>query len=127
MSPRLRQISLAVLLGAFVMCASMAFAQSQWKEIPVGYNMPKSAMAAALANSTPFPSAPKNSFSGDGRDPNRPWEIEFHAGGFFIADQDQGTPGVFDPGTPFTTISGDPSAQVSSYMFGPGATLTQQF
>ena len=127
MSSRFPISGLYVLLVVCAMSAA-AFAQSQWKEIPVGYNMPKSAMTTAPAiPAAPFPSAPKPRYSGDGRDPNRPWEVEFHAGGMFATDQDQGTPGVFDPGTSFTTISGDPSVQVPSYMFGPGARLTQLF
>jgi hypothetical protein len=130
MSARLRSVSICALLFVFAVSANLAFAQSQWKEIPVGYNMPKAVMAAAPASAmaAPFPQAAKKStYGGAGRNPKPSWEIEFHGGGFFTTSQDQGTPGVFDPGTPFTTVSGDPSLQVSSYMFGPGATLTQQF
>src|SRR4051812_44752002 len=85
------------------MSASLAFAQSQWKEIPVGYNMPATAMAAAPAGimPAPFPKAPgKSSYRGQGRDPKPSWEVEIHGGGFFGTSQDDGTPGAFAPGTP---------------------------
>ena len=45
MSPRLRPFGFPAFFCALAMTASMAFAQSEWKEIPVGYNMPKSVMA----------------------------------------------------------------------------------
>ena len=74
-----------VVSATLLLTSSLLLAQSQWKEIPVGYNMPKSAIAAAPAASVPFPTAPKdkkgsNSYAAEGRDPNHPWEIEFHGG-----------------------------------------------
>lgn len=130
MSPRLRPIGLSTLLCVFALSASTAFAQSQWKEIPVGYNMPKSVMAAApvsaMAAATPFPHAPKSSYAGEGRDRSKPWEIEFHGGGFF--DTASGTGQGFTPlpGTPFFTGLGTPSLFVTSFMFGDGASLVNQ-
>ena len=129
MSPRLRSTSLCALLCAFVLSAHLAFAQSQWKEIPVGYNMPKSVMAAApvsavAAATTPFPKAPKtNRYAGQGRDMNRPWEIEFHGGGFFNTDSGSGNAFALPTGTSFF---GGNSLQVSSYMFGDGTSLFNQ-
>src|SRR5258707_846830 len=122
MSPRLQPISLRALLCVLVMSVSMAFAQSQWKEIPVGYNMPKSVMAAApvsamaAAMATPSKGANKSAFTGEGRDRNRPWEIEFHGGGFFNTDSGSGQGFTAPAGTPFTTVNGTPSLFVSSYM-----------
>src|SRR4051812_21703368 len=113
------------------MSASLALAQSQWKEIPVGYNMPATAMAAAPAGPMPAPfpkAAGKSSYRGAGRDPKPSWEIEFHGGGFWTTSQENGSAIGFAPGTAFTTAnSADPSVQVSSYMFGPGAALTQAY
>ena len=130
MSPRLRSTGLCALLCAFALSAHLAFAQSQWKEIPVGYNMPKSVMAAAspsvmaAAMAAPPPKAASRlSYSGEGRDRNRPWEIEFHGGGFFSTDSGAGNTFALPTGTPFTTLNGTPSVFVSSYMFGDGATL----
>jgi hypothetical protein len=130
MSPRLRLIGLSALLF-LVMSASAAFAQSQWKEIPVGYNMPKSVMAAAppsamsMAMAAPSRRAPKSSSYVEGRDPNHPWEIEFHGGAFFSTNSGTGQPFLLPTGTPFMTdaIVPEPTLQVSSFMFGDGATL----
>jgi hypothetical protein len=130
MSPRLRSTGLCALLCAFALSAHLAFAQSQWKEIPVGYNMPKSVMAAAspsvmaAAMAAPPPKAASRlRYSGEGRDRNRPWEIEFHGGGFFSTDSGAGNTFALPTGTPFTTVNGTPSLFVSSYMFGDGASL----
>src|SRR5882724_12721759 len=130
MSPRLRSTGLCALLCAFALSAHLAFAQSQWKEIPVGYNMPKSVMAAAspsvmaAAMAAPPPKAASRlRYSGEGRDRNHPWEIEFHGGGFFSTDSGAGNTFALPTGTPFTTLNGTPSVFVSSYMFGDGATL----
>src|SRR5439155_21419007 len=107
MSPRLRPIGLSTLLCVLALSTSMAFAQSKWKEVPVGYNMPKSVMAAApvsaLAAATPFPQAPKASYAGEGRDMNHKWEIEFHGGAFFNIDSGSGQGFLLPTGTPFTT------------------------
>lgn len=131
MPPRRRPFGLTSLLCVLAMSASMAFAQSQWKEIPVGYNMPKSVMAAAPPTATPFPQAPKGTrYSGEGRDPNRPWEVEFHGGGFWNVG------GVSGQGFTAPTVAtfnafpggvGPQSLQVSSYFFGPGAALYNRF
>src|SRR3954470_4221152 len=90
MSPRLRPIALSTLLCVLAMSASMAFAQSEWKEIPVGYNMPKSVMAVAslstmeMAMPAPTPAkAATKKYYGQERDPYHKWEVEFHGGGFF--------------------------------------------
>src|SRR4051812_19999873 len=128
MSPRLRPTGLSTLLCVLVISAG-AFAQSQWKEIPVGYNMPKSVMAAAplstmgMANAAPGKPTSKASYSGEGRDPNRKWEIEFHGGGFFTLGSTSGQGFLSPTGTPFTTVNAMPSLIVSSYMFGDGANL----
>jgi len=127
MSPRLRPINLCALLCLLAICANVAFAQSQWKEIPVGYNMPRSVMAAAplstMAAAVAPPRQPKTAFAGEGRDRNRPWEIEFHGGGFFNTDSGSGEAFAVPSGTPFTTVNATPSVFVSSYMFGDGTTL----
>jgi hypothetical protein len=113
------------------MSASAVFAQSQWKEIPVGYNMPKSVMAAAPP-STPFPNAPKNTsrYSGEGRNPSFPWEIEFHGGGFWNIGGVSGQGFTAPAAATFNGLAGGvgpQSLQVSSYFFGPGAALYNQF
>jgi hypothetical protein len=111
------------------MSAYAAFAQSQWKEIPVGYNMPKSVMAAAppsamaMAMAAPGRPAPRTSGYFEGRDPNHPWEIEFHGGAFFNTNSGTGQPYLLPAGTPFTTVNATPSLMVPSFMFGDGATL----
>ena len=132
MSPRRRSIGLCAFLCLFVLSADLALAQSQWKEIPVGYNMPKSVMAAAspsvmaAAMAAPPKAASRPSFAGVGRDRNRPWEIEFHGGGFFSTDSGSGNTFALPTGTPFRTVNGTPSLFVSSYMFGDGANLANQ-
>src|SRR4051794_26368699 len=83
-----RMLTLATLL----LTSSQLVAQSQWKEIPVGYNMPKSALSAAMSANSAMAFATKgaaktasrnSTYVGEGRDPNHPWEVEFHGGGFF--------------------------------------------
>jgi hypothetical protein len=115
-----------------LMSSSLLLAQSQWKEIPVGYNMPRSAMAAAPAAPAPFPSAPKgankdSSYAGEGPDPNHPWEVEFHAGGFFsLGGEGGGRAKIFPPAAPFNSGPGGigpASLQLSSYFFGDGPPL----
>src|SRR5438067_15653 len=130
MSPRLRPIGLCALLSLFAMSA-LAFAQTQWKEIPVGYNMPKSVMTTTSLNTLAAAVAPPKpsstlTYSGEGRDRNRPWEIEFHGGGFFDTDSGSGQGFTPLPGTPFQTVNGTPSLFVTSYMFGDGARLVNQ-
>src|SRR4051812_20433143 len=130
MSPRLRPIT--ALLSLLTMSASMAFAQSQWKEIPVGYNMPKSVMAVAslstMAMATPPPAkAATKKYYGQERDPYHKWEVEFHGGGFFTLGSAPPGQGFLPiPGTPFSTVNGTPSLFVTSYMFGDGAILANQ-
>ena len=82
--------SLISLLCVLAMSASMAFAQSEWKEIPVGYNMPKSVMAVASLSTMemamaapPTPKAATKKYYGQERDPYHKWEVEFHGGGFW--------------------------------------------
>src|SRR3954465_2873577 len=132
MSPRLRPITR--LLCVFAMSASMACAQSEWKEIPVGYNMPKSVvalaplstMAMAAAAPTP-PTATRKRYYGRGRDPYHKWEAEFHGGGFFTLGSAPPGQGFLPiPGAPFSTVNGTPSVFVTSYMFGDGAILANQ-
>jgi hypothetical protein len=132
MSPRLPPINLSTLLCVIGMSASMAFAQSQWKEIPVGYNMPKSVMAVAslstmaMATSPPAKAATKK-YYGQERDPYHKWEVEFHGGGFFtLGSAPPGQAFLPTAGTPFLTVNGTPSLFVTSYMFGDGAVLANQ-
>jgi hypothetical protein len=123
MSGRCSIIGKTTTLVLILLTSSFLLAQAQWKDIPVGYNMPKSAMPA----STPFPPPQKHSsYSGEGRSSKPSWEIEFHGGGIFNTAQDEGNAGFFAPVTSFLTTTGDSSANVSSFMFGPGAQLTQQ-
>src|SRR3954462_2495589 len=91
-----RMLTLATLLFT----SSQLVAQSQWKEIPVGYNMPKSALSAAMSANSAIAFATKgaaktasrnSTFAGEGRDPNHPWEVEFHGGGFFNVDSGSGS------------------------------------
>jgi len=114
-------------LATILFTSFLLLAQSQWKEIPVGYNMPKSAMAAAPAAPAPFPSTPKgannSTYAGEGRDPNHPWEVEFHGGGFFnLGGEGGGTAKILPAGAVFTGFGGQSRAE-SSYMFGDGAIL----
>lgn len=135
MLPRLRPRGLSALICVLAMSASMAFAQSQWKEIPVGYNMPKSVMAVttslntmamAMAPPTPAKAATKK-YYGQERDPYHKWEVEFHGGGFFtLGSAPPGQGFLPTPGSPFLTVNGTPSLFVNSYMFGDGALLTNQ-
>src|SRR3954462_13584608 len=128
MSPRRRPIGTSAVLFSLVICASV-IAQSQWKEIPVGYNMPKSVMAAAPPSATPFPKPPKGDmpYSGEGRDAKHRWEVEFHGGGFFtLGSAPPGQAYLPPTGTPFLTVNGTPSLFVPSYMFGDGTTLVNQ-
>ncbi len=137
MSPRLQPTGLTALLFVLAMSASTAFAQSQWKEIPVGYNMPKSAMAAAplstmaMAMAAPGPAkgATKVNYSGEGRDPNRKWEIEFHGGGFWAIGGVSGQSYALPTAATFTSLNGvgPQSLQVPSYFFGSGAGLYNSF
>src|SRR3954469_7620237 len=134
MSPRLRPITR--LLCVFAMSASTAFAQSEWKEIPVGYNMPKSVvalaplstMAMAAAAPTP-PTATRKRYYGRGRDPYHKWEAEFHGGGFFtLGSAPPGQGYLLPAGTPIaaTLPFVTPTVQVSSFIFGDGANLANQ-
>src|SRR4051812_20400328 len=105
MSPRLRPINLSTLLFT-LLGASTAFAQSQWKEIPVGYNMPKSVMAVAslstmaVAGPPPAKAATKK-YYGQERDPYHKWEVEFHGGGFWNTGGEGGSAAALPAGTPF--------------------------
>jgi hypothetical protein len=116
-----------------VFTANAAFAQSHWKEIPVGYNMPKSVMAAASPSTmatTPFPRAPKDGrYTGEGRDMNHPWEIEFHGGGFWNVGGVSGQSFALPTAATFSSLGGigPQSLQVTSYFFGSGANLYNQF
>src|SRR6476620_10836985 len=132
MSPRLRPIALSTLLCVLAMSATMAFAQSEWKEIPVGYNMPKSVVAVASLSTMemamaapPTPKAATKKYYGQERDPYHKWEVDFHGGVFFTLGSTHGQGFLAPTGTPFTTNAPSlkPSLQVSSFMFGDGANL----
>ena len=55
---------------------------------------------------------------------NRPWEVEFHGGGFWNAGGEGGQAAALPSGTPFNSfLTGTPTLSVPSYMFGDGAAL----
>jgi len=81
---------------------------------------------AAAAFATPAPK-PSTSAMSEGPDPDRKWEIEFHGGGIFSTNPDGGTATLPGPGAGFTTESGSTSRAISSYYFGDGALLFNQF
>jgi len=80
--------------------------------------------AAAFATPLPKPASPAAS---EGPDPDRKWEIEFHGGGMFTTNPDGGSSNLPGPGAPFTTGAGSPSRAVSSFYFGDGALLFNQY
>lgn len=55
------------------------------------------------------------------------WEIEVHAGGVRMGKPADATIAMPAPGEPFTTGSGRPSRYVSSWYFGDGAALLNQW
>jgi hypothetical protein len=54
---------------------------------------------------------------------NQKWEVEVHGGGMFSSRSSDGTATLPAPGASFTTFTGFPSRQVSSWYFGDGAQL----
>lgn len=55
------------------------------------------------------------------------WEIEFHGGGAFVNTLSGGTGSLPAPGGPFTSVTGSTSRTVSSWYFGDGAKLVNDF
>jgi hypothetical protein len=78
---------------------------------------------AAAAFATPRPAAPASS---DGPDPSRKWEVEFHGGGLLATSPSSGDVALPNPGAPFAGFAG-PSRLVSSWYFGDGAALYNEF
>ena len=58
---------------------------------------------------------------------SRSWEIEFHGGGVFVNTLSGGTGSLPAPGGPFTSVTGSTSRAVSSWYFGDGAELVNEF
>jgi hypothetical protein len=136
MSGRSSTSGKTITLGTLLFTSSLLLAQSQWKEIPVGYNMPKSALSSAMTASSAMAFATKgaaktassnSTYAGEGRDPNHPWEVEFHGGGFFsLGGEGGGKAKIFPPAASFNSGPGGigpASLQVPSYFFGDGAPL----
>ena len=58
---------------------------------------------------------------------SRGWEIEVHGGGVFVNTLSGGTGSLPAPGEPFTSVTGSTSRAVSSWYFGDGAELVNDF
>ena len=122
-------LGLAVLLAALLCLpvaaqeapatSSSVVAAAQASPSPAPYQ------PAAVAFATPRPAAAAASSSGP--DPDRKWEVEFHGGGLLATSPSSGGAALPDPGVPFTTIGGDASRAISSWYFGDGAALYNQF
>lgn len=54
------------------------------------------------------------------------WELEGHGGVLFTLGNPGGEPAMPPAGAPFTTLGGNPSRRVSSWLFGDGALLLSQ-
>ena len=80
--------------------------------------------AAAFATPAPKPARPAAS---EGPDPDLKWEIEFHGGGILSTNPDGGTSALPPPGASFVTEGVLTSRAISSYYFGDGALLYNQF
>src|SRR3954464_7616181 len=140
MSGRSSTFGRTITLGTLLFTSSLLLAQSQWKEIPVGYNMPKSALSSAMSANSALAFATKgaaktassnSTYAGEGRDPNHPWEVEFHGGGFFsLGGEGGGKAKIFPPAASFNAGPGGlgpASLQVSSYAFGDGPLFYNKF
>ncbi|HXZ27906.1 MAG TPA: hypothetical protein VEG08_07900 [Terriglobales bacterium] len=121
-------LGLAVLLAALICLpvaaqeapatSSSVAAAAQASPSPAPYQ------PAAVAFATPRPAAA--AASSDGPDPDRKWEVEFHGGGLLATSPSSGGVALPDPGVPFATVVG-PSRFESSWYFGDGAALYNQF
>ena len=58
---------------------------------------------------------------------SRSWEIEFHGGRVFVSSLNGGAGTLPAPGGPFTSVTGSTSRAVSSWYFGDGAELVDDF
>ncbi len=121
-------LSLTVLVAALVCLPAAA------QETPAASS---AVTAAAQANASPAPyqpaaaafaaPRPAAAASSDGPDPDRKWEIEVHGGGLLATSPASGDVALPNPGAPFTTFVGGSTRFVSSWYFGDGAALYNQF
>ena len=122
-------LSLTVLVAALVCLPAMAqetpAASSSVAAAAQSSAAPTPYQPAAAAFATPRPAAA--AAPSDGPDRDRKWEIEVHGGGLLATSPSSGDVALPDPGAPFTTFAGDPSRLVSSWYFGDGAALYNQF
>jgi hypothetical protein len=88
------------------------------------------ATAARMAyRGMPGLASPKRTSTPSGAGPDRSsrFEIEFHGGGMFSSNPDGGKVAFPAVGTTFTDAAGAPTRPVSSWMFGDGALLYNNF
>ena len=111
-------LTLVIFTGAVAAQESSTAAPAQAAATP--YN-PAAAFATPAAKPASSPA------SSEGPDPDRKWEVEFHGGGILSTNPDGGKSALPAPGVPFTTTGGTISRAISSYYFGDGALLFNQF
>jgi hypothetical protein len=58
---------------------------------------------------------------------DKKWEIEVHAGGFSVGGSTDAVTAMPPPGESFTLLNGRPSRRVSSWYFGDGAALANEW
>ncbi len=80
---------------------------------------------AAAAFATPKPAPAAN--SSEGPDPDRHWEVEIHGGYQLAVSPTSGTGNLPNPGLPFLTVLGNNTRAISSWYFGDGALLYNQW
>jgi len=98
---------------------SATMAASSSSTAPAAYNP----AAAAFATPKPAPAAA----SSEGPDPDRRWEVEIHGGYQFAINPTSGTSNLPNPGAPFLTVVASPTRAISSWYFGDGALLYNQW
>jgi len=111
-------VSLPVAAQQTTLAAPSATAAAS-SSAPAPYNP----AAAAFATPKPAPAAA----SSEGPDPDRRWEVEIHGGYQFAINPTSGTSNLPNPGAPFNTLGASPTRAISSWYFGDGASLYNQF
>ena len=116
---------LSLLLTLVIFSGAAQAQQSSTAAQPQAQAAPYQPGAAAFATPAAKPSS--SSVSSEGPDPDRKWEVEFHGGGILSTNPDGGASALPPPGVPFVTEGVLTSRAISSYYFGDGALLFNQF
>jgi hypothetical protein len=113
--------------AVWLLLATNCLAQS--KDITVASQDVAHAAKVAYPGTPGMVAPPKKSSasSSEGPDRLRRWEIEFHGGGMFSSNPDGGKAALPAAGATFTDAAAAPTRPVSSWMFGDGTVLYNDF